>query len=172
MNTERSDRFVSEWTARDNPLGRANFVVQRTFKTSPENLFRLLCPATEYDWIPIWKCELLHSGSGYAEHNAIFRTDVNGMEEIFVCTRYEPGKAIEYIRFSKDFCVKMDFTLIDNCDGTVMLLNNITISALNHNVNEALAGINAASKSRFEEVFNALEYYVDTGEMITDSSIE
>lgn len=106
MNTERSDNFIREWTGKVNPLDRATVTCQRTFTTSPEKLFRLLCPTTEYDWIAGWKCELLHSNSGCAEYNAVFRTNFFGLEEIWTCTRYEPNKAIDYCRVSKDVCVK------------------------------------------------------------------
>lgn len=76
MNTEKSDKFVKEWTKRTNPLSRANITCQKTFRTSPEKLFPLLCPTTEYDWIPNWNGELLHSKSGLAEYNAIFKTKI------------------------------------------------------------------------------------------------
>ncbi len=38
----------------------------------------LLCPVREYEWIEPWQCEMLHSDSGFAEKNCVFRTDAPG----------------------------------------------------------------------------------------------
>ena len=39
-----------------------------------EDVFPLLCPKREEEWIPGWKCDTLWSRSGYNEEGAIFRT--------------------------------------------------------------------------------------------------
>ncbi len=39
-----------------------------------EEVFPLLCPKKEEDWIPGWQCETIWSHSGYNEDGAIFRT--------------------------------------------------------------------------------------------------
>ena len=64
MNTERSDKLAAEWTRKKNPLVRASVACERRFNTTPAKLFPLLCPTTEYDWLPGWECELLHLASG------------------------------------------------------------------------------------------------------------
>ncbi len=74
MNTQKSDTFVNEWKAKEKPLRRTSFTAQRTFDATPEEIFPLLCPTTELDWLPGWNCELLHSQSGYAELNCVLRT--------------------------------------------------------------------------------------------------
>lgn len=53
MNAKKSDKFIQEWTNQAKPLSRAIVTCEKTFKISPEKLFPLLCPTTEYDWIPI-----------------------------------------------------------------------------------------------------------------------
>lgn len=40
-----------------------------------EEVFPLLCPKKEEDWIPGWACETIWSKSGYNEAGAIFRTE-------------------------------------------------------------------------------------------------
>ncbi|MFH1168803.1 MAG: hypothetical protein V1852_32765 [Pseudomonadota bacterium] len=39
-----------------------------------EDVFPLLCPKREEEWIPGWECETIWSKSGYNEEGAIFRT--------------------------------------------------------------------------------------------------
>ena len=169
MNTEKSDKFIKAWRQKENPLKRASLVHQRTFKTSPEALFRLLCPTTEYDWLVGFECELLHSNSGYAEYNAIFRTSLFGADEIWICSHYEPNKSIEYTRVSEDFSGKLDISLVDNCDGTVTVTWVTILSALNENGNQAVAELKNSQK-RFAEIIDELEHYVNTGEMISKLS--
>ena len=93
MNTEHSDKIAAQWRATPNPLRRGGISYGRIFNTTPLKLFPLLCPTTEYDWLPGWRCQLLHSDSGYTEYNVVFKTDFFGTEELWVCTRFEPGRA-------------------------------------------------------------------------------
>jgi hypothetical protein len=39
-----------------------------------EDVFPLLCPKREEEWIPGWECETVWSRSGYNEEGAIFKT--------------------------------------------------------------------------------------------------
>ncbi len=43
-------------------------------KAAVEEVFPLLCPKREEEWIPGWECETIWSHSGYNEEGAIFRT--------------------------------------------------------------------------------------------------
>ncbi len=166
MNTDKSDKLVKKWKNSTNPLNRICITAKRKFNSSVEKVFPLLCPTTEYDWLPGWNGQLLHSRSGYAEYNCIFKSNYFGPEEIFVCTRFERNKAVDYSRTSENLCAKLDISLIDNCDGTLTGLWVVTASALNESGNkliqhpqEAQAHLNAA--------IDALEYYVNTGEMVS-----
>ncbi len=68
----------------------------------PEAVFPLLCPVREYDWIPHWRCELLHTASGAAERGCAFRTTFADCgPETWLCTRHEPPRAVEYVRFAE-----------------------------------------------------------------------
>ncbi len=166
MNTERSDKIVKDWNRKENTLKRGSITRKMTFKVSPEVLFKLLCPTTEYDWVPGWECELLHSSSGYAENNTIFKSSFSGPEETWVCTRYEPDSVVEYIRMSENMCGKLDISLIDNNDGTVTSVWVSTVSALNSEGNKYVDELGSYEK-RFDGIFNALDHYINTGEMIS-----
>jgi hypothetical protein len=43
-------------------------------KATVEEVFPLLCPKKEEEWIPGWECETIWSNSGYNEEGAIFKT--------------------------------------------------------------------------------------------------
>jgi hypothetical protein len=68
----------------------------------PENVFPLFCPVKEYDWLRKWSCTMNYSNSGFAEKNAIFQSSYSfpfGLKATWICTRYEPNKAITYTVF-------------------------------------------------------------------------
>ena len=71
MNTQRSIEPLKVWEERESPLKKGCFTTERTFRTSQDSLFALICPTREYDWIPGWSCDLLHSDSGYAEYGTV-----------------------------------------------------------------------------------------------------
>lgn len=119
MNTERSDNFVRLWKEDGTKLKKGGFTAVRKFNASPEKLFPLFCPpTTEYDWLPGWKCELLHSESGYMESNAIFRTDYFGFDEVWFCADYQPSRRIECIRVSQDITIRFEINVADHFDET------------------------------------------------------
>lgn len=48
----------------------------------PEKVLPLLCPIREYEWIEIWECEMIHSNSGYAELDCVFKTRHQDVEDL------------------------------------------------------------------------------------------
>ncbi len=162
MNTAKSDAFVKEWKQKENPLKRESFTLQADFDTTPEKLFRLLCPTTEYDWIPIWECDLLHSRSGYSEYNTIFSTDSFGPLETFVCTRFEPNSMIEYVRTTKDVCMTMTVTIRGSGKGAATSQWSIILSALHEEGNQEVMRI-LKVQDDLPDVFHLLEDYIATG---------
>lgn len=74
---------------------------QFTVKAPLEKVFPLLCPVREYEWIPGWDCELLHSQSGVAEEDCVFRTDRTDTGPMtWVVSRYQPPDRIEFTCFA------------------------------------------------------------------------
>jgi hypothetical protein len=75
-------------------------VYEMSARAPREKVFPLLCPVREYDWLPGWRCRMIHSASGVAESGCVFETDLPGREEmIWVVTRYEPPERIQYTIF-------------------------------------------------------------------------
>ncbi|MGD8363069.1 MAG: hypothetical protein PVJ04_16705 [Gemmatimonadota bacterium] len=167
MNTRHSDERIQAWKQRENPLERGHLVLERTFRTSADEVFPLLCPTREYDWISSWGCELFHSDSGYAEYNAIFRTRSLGKEEIWICTHFEPNRAIHYTRVAPDVCTQLEITLADRTDGTVRVRWSLTASALVEEANDAVRLLESGSERRLilEHLLNDLDHYLERGEM-------
>ncbi len=164
MKTERSDAFIQDWKDEKPNLSRSGYTIGRKFNTTPDKLFALFCPTTEYDWLPNWKCDLLHSESGYLESNAIFRTDYFGFDEVWVCANYEPNKRMECIRVAKSISIKFEITVVDHYNGTCTAIWVITFSSLDEEGNRLIERI-IKSVENFEQAIDDLEHYVDTGEL-------
>ena len=47
---------------------------------APQDLFPLLCPVREAEWLPGWTARILHSLSGVAEDGCVFTTPGDGAE--------------------------------------------------------------------------------------------
>jgi hypothetical protein len=62
---------------------------------SIDEVFPLLCPKREEEWIPCWECETIWSKSGYNEAGAIFRTlKPYGTELYWTTLQYDIHKQI------------------------------------------------------------------------------
>jgi hypothetical protein len=101
-----------------------------TVASSPSEVFPLLCPVREYDWIDTWRCELVHTESGFAEQDCIFRTEVTGSGTMtWVVSRYEAPVRIEFTCFVPDSHVmRLSISLHPQDSGTRLLWKRKFIS--------------------------------------------
>jgi hypothetical protein len=142
---------------------RLRFVQQ--FRAPPSKVFPLLCPVREYDWIEPWQCELLHSESGVAEKNCIFRTHfpAEPSAEVWTINRHEPDRQIEFIRVNALRVMCLAVALTDNGDGTTTAVNDQLLVALTEQGNQSLESMarSFAFEMRLGEAL--LNHYLTTG---------
>ena len=165
MNTVKSDQKVKELRGKGPQYLRRVITHQQTFHTTPDKLFPLLCPTTEYDWIDGWHCELVYSQSAYQEYNLIFKTDYFKMEETWVISRFEPNRAVEFVRVAEHISVKTDITVYDNLDGTCTGFWVLYITALTPQGNEMLAAMDPKSEP-IGILIGALDHYINHDEIM------
>jgi hypothetical protein len=88
-------------------------------KAALEDVFPLLCPKREEEWIPGWECQTIWSRSGYNEEGAIFRTMKPYDTELYWTTlQYDiNNKIVDFLitapylfmfHFKIDLCVESD----------------------------------------------------------------
>jgi hypothetical protein len=71
---------------------RVSHEYTQTNDAPPDNVFPLLCPVREADWLPGWKYTLIYSESGVAEAGCVFSTPNDaGPETIWLTTHYNPS---------------------------------------------------------------------------------
>ena len=82
---------------------RAVFTGEQSYAFSPEDVFPMLCPVREYEYIPPWECDIVYLESGVAEDAGVFTTrfPADGAQpDVWVISRYEANRAIEFVRVS------------------------------------------------------------------------
>ena len=131
-------------------------------------VFPLLCPVREYEWIEHWKCDLVFTESGYAEKDCIFKTNFldDGPEKIWVVTTYIPNEKIEFIVTNQNLVMRFGITLISQNDGSTLAEWKQVITALNaageKYIDELTEEKYAEEKKKLEEILN---YFLLTRKM-------
>jgi hypothetical protein len=88
----------------------------------PADVFPLLCPVRERDWIPGWEADVLHSRSGVAELGCVFVTRPGeGRRVAWLVTRYEPPRAIAFAIFHGDVVGTLLIELAPTPDGAELV---------------------------------------------------
>ncbi len=67
---------------------------------SPGEVFPLLCPVRECDWVNGWEPSLVISSSGVAELDCVFVTGSANDEAVWIITQFEPATRIEFIKIN------------------------------------------------------------------------
>jgi hypothetical protein len=147
------------------------------FQAPRSKVFPLLCPVREYEWIEPWNCEMLHSDSGIAEKNCVFRTgsfgepsrlDLPGepSSDVWVISHYEPDTRIEFVRMNALRTACLSVTLTDNGNGTSRSLVEQLTVGLTEQGNQSLEDIaeNFSFEWRMGEAM--LNHYLTTGKML------
>lgn len=100
---------------------RRSFAYAGTVGAPPAEVFPLLCPVREYEWLPDWRCTMVYSESGVAETGAVFQTRID-LGETWVTTRHEQDRALEAVIFgSGHVTVRFAVHLTDRGDSTTSL---------------------------------------------------
>jgi hypothetical protein len=70
---------------------RATRTYTQHLVAAPGEVFRLLCPVREADWIEGWDPSLVVSASGVAEPDCVFTTSATPSDAIWYISRHEPA---------------------------------------------------------------------------------
>lgn len=86
---------------------------RQTINASPDEVFPLVCPVREAEWLDGWRSTMLFSVSGLVEAGAVFTTPGDGEEDtvwivsehdpvqrVVVFTRFTPGSRVCVLRIA------------------------------------------------------------------------
>jgi hypothetical protein len=152
-----------------------NFVSKRhvvsanqNLKAKPSDVFPLLCPKREYDWIPGWNCDIIYSKSGFAEQDCIFNTHFpNDCFETWVTDKYIPNQEIQFIRVSEERVIRYSIQLTENTDGTTRACWEQTITSLNQKGNSYIEKFDDnAFFLKIKHLEKLLNHFLEIGQMM------
>jgi len=118
----------------------------------PRDIFPLLCPVREYEWISSWSCVMAYSESGVAELDAVFQT-VGPLRKKTVWTliTFEPERLVEYLMVAgRDLVVRLSIWLAEGADGSTDVTWRMLFTAM------SVPGRMVLARNFSEEKFGAM----------------
>ena len=99
---------------------RVVYEYEHFLEAPAEEVFPLLCPVREYEWIPQWQCDMIYSESGVAELGCVFSTDFGDDfgRETWVVFCYQPAEKIGFIRSGEYRTTRYEIFLSPQGSGT------------------------------------------------------
>ncbi|MCB2223996.1 MAG: SRPBCC family protein [Actinobacteria bacterium] len=133
----------------------------------PSQVFPLLCPVREYDWIEGWECEMVFTDSGVAEDGCVFtRTDDTG-PAVWTVSRYEPDERIEFVIVTPGSHVQRLDIAVEAEPGGSRVHWRRTITSLDPAGEAAVAALEDGSwDAAMAMLERMLAHYCATGEML------
>ena len=144
---------------------------KHTINAEPDDVFELLCPVKEADWLEDWRYRLIYSDSGYAEENCVFASLEPGEDDtIWIITKRDTAaREIEFIYFIPGIRVTRLFITVREKQKKV---SHVDIKYIHTPYTE--------KGNRFTEKHNSLEafsrkmkhwedsmnYYLESGKML------
>ena len=131
-------------------------------------IFPLLCPVREYEWIEGWAGQLIYSNSGIAELDCVFTAAPFAKigTEVWTCSQYEPPHRIDYVRFSPHTVIRLGLTLVPagrRTNATALFV----MTALDPTGDAMLADTDIRTAERsFKPCFLMLDHFLRTGSML------
>ena len=134
-----------------------------------DQVFPLLCPVREFDWIQPWQCEMVYTDSGIAELDCVFKTSFpdDGPEDTWVVSRYEPPKCIEFVRINALRSIRYCIELVQQENGNTLAEWKQIITGLNSDGDNFVGGLrDEAYHGKMRALQNMINYYLETGNML------
>jgi hypothetical protein len=113
---------------------------------APEEVFPLLCPVREKEWLPGWDARMIHSASGVAERGAVFETRHENGLTLWLVAEYDPPRRIAFARWQPDgVVVHIEIVLSRGHEGSTAVGICYTYTAANEMGATALGAMTEAA---------------------------
>jgi hypothetical protein len=109
---------------------------------SPEEVFPLLCPEREKEWLPGWDARMICSASGIAERGAVFESPNDKGPILWLVTEYDSPQRIAFARWQPDgLVVHLEIALGRHHDASTAVCITYDYTAANDAGLEALKNL-------------------------------
>ena len=137
---------------------------------TPADVFPLLCPVRESDWLEGWEYEMIYSESGLIEKDCVFTTPHHGdLPTVWQVTQHDPEKkCIEFVRVTPGRnIVKINIQLSEAPDQKTYSDISYQYTALTATENDLIENkLDADFLDSMEWWEKAINYYLRTREML------
>lgn len=137
----------------------------RTFRQHiravPQDVFPLLCPDREKEWLPGWDARMLYSASGVAEPQAVFTTlGSDGSPVIWAIVEHRPPRRSRFVRWHPDeMVVELEIDVSSDATGLALVDVRYTYTAISDAGAQRIAQMTEAQwqeqMQRWESAMNA-----------------
>ena len=138
---------------------------------TPDQVFPLLCPVRETEWIPDWNPRLVVSKSGFMEQDCIFIESGQFPEAIWVVNQYALNHYVEMYRILPGVTVsKFSIRLAEGAkNNTTQAELSYAHIAISSEGNEFIKGCSNKEMETTMNHFNeAINCYLSTGKKISN----
>ena len=104
---------------------RASHTYVQNLVASAKDVFPLLCPVRELEWVKGWPLTACYSNSGLAENDCVFITESSGRSVVWMITQYDVDNTfIEMIRINPEetacrLQIQLKEILHDSCSASI-----------------------------------------------------
>jgi len=138
-------------------------------KDTPSNIFPLLCPKREFDWVDGWECDIVYSESGYAEKGCVFTTcfQPEGFAA-WIMTDYHKDTHLRVVKTCQNkFLLEWEFDLIEiNGKGTELKMI-YTMTGLTETGNDYVKNtMNIIFPQLMDRLEKSMNYFLMTGKKL------
>lgn len=136
----------------------------------PENVFPLLCPVREAEWLDGWHFRMIHSESGLVEDGAVFCTpQAEESDTVWIVTRHDAAQhKVEFARFTPGSRICVLRIAVTAADGNASFVDiSYTYTGLTDAGNEFVAGFTEEKfldAMRFWE--RSMNHFLATGQKL------
>jgi hypothetical protein len=125
-------------------------------RAAADQVFPLLCPVREYEWIPDWRCTVVYSESGVAEKDAVFITlQKFHRKAVWTLITFEPPRLVEYLLvMGTDATTRLTISLAEQ-DGVTRLTWRFLFTAISPLARRVLPA--DFTEERFQRMLSARE---------------
>ena len=113
MNTVNSEKVRERFRRREPASIRRTVQYSHIVDGAREDVFPLICPAREADWLPGWDAHLIYSESELGEAGCVFRTEEDGRTGagLWVFPHHVWPECVKIVRFSPPVLVQINIVL-------------------------------------------------------------
>lgn len=148
---------------------RVSRTYTQSLRASPENVFPLLCPVREMEWVSHWDPRLVISSSGLIEPDCVFVMPDEPNDSIWVVTQWDPKTFfVEFIKVTPGFTVgKIDIQLHPGKNGQTLAEVSYCFTALSL---KGIEFVNQFTENYYESFMREWEsemnHFLETGKRI------